>query len=191
MKHLLVVALSALILSGCATPTDSQLHFSPAADSNQITLNQPKSVKFNTTDARTAQYLALIIKNDDKALPVHAKQNVRIAFSDAMKRVLESQGFVMSLESKNQIELEIHQALVRVSTSTFSNEMNGKVILKVAAETPTGKFVKTYTGSAKATNSMGASNEQIEQLIEHVSKLVLNEIANDIELIDYIEENFQ
>lgn len=191
MKHLLIVALSALFLSGCASPTDQQLNFTPAADNNQMTLNQPKSLAFKTTDVRTAQYLALVVKGNDKALPIHAKQSTRIAFSDAMKRVLESQGFVMSLDSDNSLELEIQQALVRVSSSTFDNQMDGKVVLKVSVETPRGKFVKTYTGTAKSNNSMGASNEQIEQMINHVSKLVLNEIANDVELIDYMEENFQ
>lgn len=191
MKHLLIVAFSALFLSGCATPTDQQLNFAPAADDNQITLNEQKSLALNTTDVRTAQYLALVKKGADKALPIHAKQNARIAFNNAMKSLLESQGFVISLSSENNVELEVQEALVRVNSSTFSNEMDAKVTLKVTAETPSGKFVKTYTGSAKATNSMGASNEQIELILNHVSKLVLNEIANDVELIDYMEEKFQ
>ncbi|MEZ9710667.1 YajG family lipoprotein [Vibrio breoganii] len=191
MKHLLIVAFSALILSGCANPTDQQLNFAPAADSNQITLNEQKSLALSTTDVRTAQYLALVKKGADKALPIHAKKNARIAFNNAMKSLLESQGFVISLSSENNVELEVQEALVRVNSSTFSNDMDAKVTLKVTVETPSGKFVKTYTGSAKATNSMGASNEQIELILNHVSKLVLNEIANDVELIDYMEEKFQ
>ncbi|GAM78405.1 hypothetical lipoprotein yajG precursor [Vibrio ishigakensis] len=105
--------------------------------------------------------------------------------------MLTTQGFEINGDSSNQIQLEVQEALVRVTSSTFSNQMQAKVTLTVTAETPSGKFVKTYSGSAKAENSMGASNEQIEHVINHVSKLVLNEIANDVELIDYMEENFK
>lgn len=191
MRKLLIAATAALALGGCASPTSDQLNFSPAADSNNITLNQPKSVAITTKDIRTAQYLALVKKNEDKALPIHAKENVRIAFGNALQQVLETQGFAIKNDSSNQLKLEVQEALVRVTSSTFSNQMQAKVTLTVTAETPSGKFVKTYSGSAKAENSMGASNEQIEHVINHVSKIVLNEIANDVELVDYMEENFK
>lgn len=191
MRKLLIAAAATLALGGCASPTSDQLHFTPAADNHNITLNETKSVALTTKDIRTAQYLALVKKNEDKALPIHAKENVRIAFGSALQEVLTTQGFEINGDSSNQIQLEVQEALVRVTSSTFSNQMQAKVTLTVTAETPSGKFVKTYSGSAKAENSMGASNEQIEHVINHVSKLVLNEIANDVELIDYMEENFK
>ncbi|GAM54558.1 hypothetical lipoprotein yajG precursor [Vibrio ishigakensis] len=191
MRKLLIAAAATLALGGCASPTSDQLHFTPAADNHNITLNETKSVALTTKDIRTAQYLALVKKNEDKALPIHAKENVRIAFGNALQEVLTTQGFEINGDSSNQIQLEVQEALVRVTSSTFSNQMQAKVTLTVTAETPSGKFVKTYSGSAKAENSMGASNEQIEHVINHVSKLVLNEIANDVELIDYMEENFK
>ncbi|GAD90836.1 hypothetical protein VHA01S_057_00220 [Vibrio halioticoli NBRC 102217] len=191
MKHLLIIAFSALILSGCASPTDQQLNFNPQADSSQVTINEQKTLSLTTTDVRTAQYLALVKKDDDKAMPIHAKQNARIALNNAMQSILQSQGFVIANNSDNSIEVELQEALVRVKSSTFSNKMDAKVTLKVTAETPTGKFVKTYSGSAKGDNSMGASNEQIEHMLNHVSKLVLNDIANDVELINYMQEKFQ
>ncbi|GAM65046.1 hypothetical lipoprotein yajG precursor [Vibrio ishigakensis] len=191
MRKLLIAAAATLALGGCASPTSDQLHFTPAADNHNITLNETKSVALTTKDIRTAQYLPWSKKNEDKALPIHAKENVRIAFGNALQEVLTTQGFEINGDSSNQIQLEVQEALVRVTSSTFSNQMQAKVTLTVTAETPSGKFVKTYSGSAKAENSMGASNEQIEHVINHVSKLVLNEIANDVELIDYMEENFK
>ncbi|OBT06555.1 hypothetical protein A9264_08245 [Vibrio sp. UCD-FRSSP16_10] len=191
MKHFLIVAFSALILSGCASPTDQQLNFEPQADNTQVTIHQAKSLTLSTTDIRTAQYLALVTKGADKAMPIHAKQNARVALNSAMTSILESQGFDIKPNSDNSVELQLQEALIRVKSSTFSNEMDAKLTLQVTAETPTGKFVKTYSGSAKAENSMGASNEQIEHMLNHVSKLVLNDIANDEELINYMEEKFQ
>ncbi|WP_261816813.1 YajG family lipoprotein [Vibrio gallicus] len=191
MRHLLIAACTMLALSGCASPTSEQLNFTPTTDNSQIALHQAKSVTLTTKDIRTAQYLALVKKNEDKALPIHAKQNVRVALNNALQGALQKQGFNIVPNSDNHIQLEVQEALVRVSSSTFSNQMQAKVTLTVTAETKAGKFVKTYTGSAKGENSMGASNEQIEHIINHVSKLVLNEITNDVELIDYMEETFK
>ncbi|CAM2911956.1 YajG family lipoprotein [Vibrio rarus] len=191
MKKLLIACCVTLFLSGCASPTDQQLNFTPQADNIKSTITQAKTLSLSTTDIRTAQYVALVNKGEDKALPIHAKQNTRTAFNSAFATLLQSQGFVISNNSDNSVEVEIEQVLVRVNSATFSNDMDAKITLKVTAETPTGKFVKTYTGSAKANNSMGASNEQIEHILNHVSKLVLNDIANDVELINYMEDKFQ
>ncbi|GAM69906.1 hypothetical protein JCM19241_3742 [Vibrio ishigakensis] len=62
MRKLLIAAAATLALGGCASPTSDQLHFTPAADNHNITLNETKSVALTTKDIRTAQYLALVKK---------------------------------------------------------------------------------------------------------------------------------
>jgi uncharacterized lipoprotein len=68
--------------------------------------------------------------------------------------------------------------------------MDGKVIIEITAETPQGKLVKTYTGTAKRTGALSASNEDIEGVLNDVVNLVLQEVANDRELQTYMQERF-
>ncbi|MDE1211851.1 YajG family lipoprotein, partial [Vibrio aestuarianus] len=62
--------------------------------------------------------------------------------------------------------------------------------LEITAETPKGKLVKTFNGTAKRSGKLSASNEDIEMVLNDVVNLVLKEIANDSELKSYMQERF-
>lgn len=68
--------------------------------------------------------------------------------------------------------------------------MDAKVTLEVTAETPRGKLVKSYTGTAKRSAALSASNQDIEKVLNDVVNLVLKEMANDDELKGYMKERF-
>ncbi|MCG6507513.1 YajG family lipoprotein, partial [Vibrio parahaemolyticus] len=64
------------------------------------------------------------------------------------------------------------------------------VTLELTAETPKGKMVKSYNGTAKRTAPLSASDEDIEMVLNDVVNLVLKEIANDSELKTYMKDHF-
>jgi len=72
----------------------------------------------------------------------------------------------------------------------IENQMDGSVTLEVTAETPKGKLVKSYNGTAKRTGMLSASNDEIEMVLNDVINIVLKEIANDTELQSYMQERF-
>ena len=107
-------------------------------------------------DVRSAQYVALVDSGRNNIEPIHARQNVRIAFENALSSQFDSQGFTITVNSENMLTLEIQEALVTVTHTIMENEMNGKVLLQLTAETPKGKLVKSYTGTAKRTGALSA-----------------------------------
>lgn len=68
--------------------------------------------------------------------------------------------------------------------------MDARLVLEITAETPQGKLVKTYTGTAERTGALSASNDEIQLVLNDVSNLVLREVANDRELQSYMQERF-
>lgn len=72
----------------------------------------------------------------------------------------------------------------------MSNEIKTQVKLQITAETPKGKFVKTYNGVSEKTGSMSADNQDIEQVLNDLLNAVLDKIAVDEELQTYIKGNF-
>ncbi|MCV5372422.1 YajG family lipoprotein, partial [Escherichia coli] len=91
-------------------------------------------------DVRAAQYVALVDNGRSNILPLHAKQNLRIALEEALEKQFSSQGFHADLNSNNAIELSVQEALVNVKHSVMENEMDAKVVLEITAETPEGKL---------------------------------------------------
>ncbi|CAH0541037.1 YajG family lipoprotein [Vibrio marisflavi] len=190
MRKLALVA-SIALLSACSTPQKEQINFTPEAVHSNAKLVQGKTFSLSSQDIRSAQYVALVDSGRSNIEPIHSRQNVRIALENALAEQFKSQGFDLSVNSPNNIELDIQELLVNVKHSVMKNEMDGKVVLVVTAETPKGKLVKTYTGTSKKTGLLSASNSNIQEVLNDLVDKVLKEISHDQELQNYMKDNFQ
>ncbi|MGL4381138.1 MAG: YajG family lipoprotein [Vibrio sp.] len=186
----LVLAASIALLTACAAPKQSQINLAPQATLSQNAIVTNSSFALVSKDVRSAQYVALVDSGRNNIEPIHPRQNVRIALENALAEQLGSQGFRLSVNSENTITLEIQELLVSVKHSIMENQMDGSVTLEVTAETPKGKLVKSYHGTAKRTGVLSASNDEIETVLNDVLNVVLKEIANDTELQNYMQERF-
>ncbi|MDV2376120.1 YajG family lipoprotein [Vibrio cholerae] len=186
----LVLAASIALLTACSAPQQSQINVNPQAALSQNASVNNSSFSLVSKDVRSAQYVALVDSGRNNIDPIHPRQNVRITLENALAEQFGSQGFRLSVNSENTITLEIQELLVSVKHSMMENQMDGSVVLEITAETPRGKLVKSYTGTAKRTGVLSASNDEIETVLNDVINTVLKEIANDAELQNYMQERF-
>ncbi len=186
----LVLAASIALLTACSAPQQSQINVTPQAALSQNAIVNNSSFSLVSKDVRSAQYVALGDSGRNNIEPIHPRQNVRITLENALAEQFGSQGFRLSVNSENTITLEIQELLVSVKHSIMENQMDGSVVLEITAETPRGKLVKSYTGTAKRTGVLSASNDEIETVLNDVINTVLKEIANDAELQNYMQERF-
>ncbi|EOG7615158.1 hypothetical protein KTC41_02875 [Vibrio cholerae] len=186
----LVLAASIALLTACSAPQQSQINVNPQAALSQNASVNNSSFSLVSKDVRSAQYVALVDSGRNNIDPIHPRQNVRITLENALAEQFGSQGFRLSVNSENTITLEIQELLVSVKHSMMENQMDGSVILEITAETPRGKLVKSYVGTAKRTGVLSASNDEIETVLNDVINKVLKEIANDAELQNYMQERF-
>ncbi|HGH6025301.1 TPA: YajG family lipoprotein [Vibrio mimicus] len=186
----LVLAASIALLTACSAPQQTQINVTPQATLSQNAIVKNSSFSLVSKDVRSAQYVALVDSGRNNIEPIHPRQNVRITLENALSEQLTSQGFRISVNSENSVTLEIQELLVSVKHSMVENEMDGSVTLEVTAETPRGKLVKSYTGTAKRTGMLSASNDEIETVLNDIINMVLKEIANDSELQTYMQERF-
>ncbi|EGR1115260.1 hypothetical protein NN136_003670 [Vibrio cholerae] len=186
----LVLAASIALLTACSAPQQSQINVNPQAALSQNAIVNNSSFSLVSKDVRSAQYVALVDSGRNNIEPIHSRQNVRITLENALAEQFGSQGFRLSVNSENTITLEIQELLVSVKHSIMENQMDGSVVLEITAETPRGKLVKSYTGTAKRTGVLSASNDEIETVLNDVINTVLKEIANDAELQNYMQERF-
>ncbi|EGR4110672.1 hypothetical protein D6V22_02635 [Vibrio cholerae] len=186
----LVLAASIALLTACSAHQQSQINVNPQAALSQNAIVNNSSFSLVSKDVRSAQYVALVDSGRNNIEPIHPRQNVRITLENALAEQFGSQGFRLSVNSENTITLEIQELLVSVKHSIMENQMDGSVVLEITAETPRGKLVKSYTGTAKRTGVLSASNDEIETVLNDVINTVLKEIANDAELQNYMQERF-
>ncbi|MCA2018103.1 YajG family lipoprotein [Vibrio tritonius] len=186
----LVLAASIALLTACAAPQQEQVNFMPKAVISNADIVKNASFTLTSKDVRSAQYVALVDSGRNHIEPIHANQNVRIALENALAEQFGSQGFNVTVNSENSITVQVEQALVNVKHSIMENQMDAKVVIQLTAETPQGRLVKTYTGTAKRTAALSANIQDVQMVFNDVVNNVLKEIANDSELQNYMKERF-
>jgi uncharacterized lipoprotein len=186
----IIVAATLMLLAACSAPQQQQLNLAlkPTMSSGDIVKSTPFALM--SKDLRTAQYVALVDSGRENIQPIHAKQNVRLTIENVLAKQFESQGFEINSHSENTLTLDILDALVSVQHSMMKNNIDAVVKLQITAETPSGKLVQTYNGTAKRTGALSASNEDIEAVLNDVINLVLKQVAEDAKLQNYMKEQF-
>ncbi|MCF7354056.1 YajG family lipoprotein [Vibrio sp. CK2-1] len=191
MKKLIMLC-AALVLTACASVSQTDLiNLTPSSTLSSSKVADGLAFTLTSQDIRSAQFIA-VIKHDgeEQAQPMHAKQNVRKAYEAAVYQQFFSQGFTMTKNSNNIVNVQVVDALATVNQSPMKYDIEGKVTLKITAETPNGKFVRTYTGSGTKSGSFTADKTDVEEVINRVSSRVLTTIAKDSELTKYMKGNF-
>ncbi|OEF26301.1 YajG family lipoprotein [Vibrio rumoiensis] len=188
----LVMLFTALALTACASVSqDDLINLTPSSTLSSSKVVDGLAFTLTSQDVRNAQFIA-IIKEDgqEQVQPLHAKQNVRKAYEAAVYQQLFSQGFTITRNSNNIVNVQVVDAVATVNQEPVKYSIDGEVTLKITAETPDGKFVKTYTGSGTKSGSFTADKTDVEEVLNRVSSRVLTSIAQDSELTNYMKGNF-
>lgn len=188
----LIMLITALTLTACASVSqDDLINLTPSSTLSSSKVVDGVTFTLTSQDVRNAQFIAIIKDGDQEQVqPLHAKQNVRKAYEAAVYQQFFSQGFTITKNSNNIINVQVIDAIATINQEPVKYSIDGKVTLKITAETPNGKFVKTYTGTGNKSGSFNADKTNIEEVINRVSSRVLTSIAKDPELTNYMKGNF-
>lgn len=190
MRKLILIA-SIAFLAACSAPQEPQLNFTPQSTLVNTAVSTNIGLSLTSKDTRPAQYVALIDTGRSNAKPLQAKQNIRIAIENAVADQLRAQGYNISMQSSNKVTVSVNEALVKVKHSAMKHQLDAKATLQITAENTKGKIVKTYNATVNRSGAFSASESDIEEVLNDVTSRALAEMANDVELSDYMRERFQ
>lgn len=191
MKKLIIATAMIMALSACSAKTQTQLTIAPKPNIAPIPAVKNIPLVLGSRDLRTAQFVAVVDNGREEVLPVHATSNLRLSLEDALSRQLNSQGFQIVSGSSSKLRLDLLDALVKVKHSMFSHTMTTSVQIQLVAQNNGDSFVKRYTGFATQEGSMSASPEDMEKELNSLLEAVLQDMANDKQLIKFMSENTQ
>ncbi len=178
------------LLAGCSANVNQQLNFAPQAPAVDTPALSSVEASVSTQDLRHAQYVALLSINDDKSIPIHPQQNVRTTLSSQLNTLFKDSGINIQPHANNQIKIDIVELLVEVEQTSFQSTLNARMLLKLTATNAQGAYNKLYNSRVNQKHSFGTTNEDIEKVLNRVTSIALQEMAQDTELFKYIKENF-
>ncbi|MCG3862424.1 MULTISPECIES: YajG family lipoprotein [unclassified Photobacterium] len=188
MKKYIVIA-TALLLSACAsTPVQPPLALTLAPVIASQTTND-LSVQVSSKDSRSHQYIAVIDSGAQNVEEFQPAENIAATFQSALTKQFASEGIKVSPSAPSNIAINIEKALVNVKQGLVKYDMNSELQIALLVTTSKGTFSKKYSARSTKQEPLKAKPEDIAQSLEKMMNSVLNEIANDGELNQYLTEN--
>ncbi|WP_060989830.1 YajG family lipoprotein [Photobacterium leiognathi] len=188
MKKYIVIA-TALLMSACASnPVQPPLALTLTPVIASQTANH-LSVQMSSKDSRSQQYIGVVDSGAKNVEVFQPADNIAATFQNALTKQLASEGIKVTPSASSNIAINIEKALVNVKQGLVKYDMNSELQIALVVTTPKGTFSKQYSARSTKQEPLKVKREDIAQSLEKMMNSVLNEIANDGELRQYLTEN--
>lgn len=188
MKKYIVIA-TALLMSACASnPVQPPLALTLTPVIASQTANH-LSVQMSSKDSRSQQYIGVVDSGAKNVEVFQPAENIAATFQNALTKQLASEGIKVTPSASSNIAINIEKALVNVKQGLVKYDMNSELQIALVVTTPKGTFSKQYSARSTKQEPLKVKREDIAQSLEKMMNSVLNEIANDGELRQYLTEN--
>lgn len=189
MKKYIVIA-TALLLSACASqpaPSALELTLTPVLSAQPA--HAARTIQLISKDSRQYGYVAVVDHGTENVEIIDTKNNIASTFKQALAQQLSSEGMTITPTASSRVAINIKQALVKVKQDLVKYDMSSQLHVELLVTTPKGTFSKSYSARATKQNPLTVKRDEIAQGLEKMMNSILNEIAKDGELRQYLTEN--
>ncbi|GLP96800.1 YajG family lipoprotein [Paraferrimonas sedimenticola] len=185
-KGLSAVFASLALLAGCASQPLPQLALSPAAVT--VTDSHQGSLHLTSQDLRNANYIASINKSDEAAQLIGPTEPPRQLLQRLLSDAFSKQGYQMSASAPVSMQLNLVTLESQVEQGAFKYQNDSQVVVNLKVDNGKQILNKTYKGNAQRKAPLTANAADIELELNSLINSVLQDIANDDELHQFIAQ---
>lgn len=185
---LAVTTLTAALLAGCQSQSNTLTFTTPAPTATFNTNNQTALVNVSTQDLRTsaevASYTSAGNVNRLTAVP-----SVTQLFQQAMQQNLNSKGFTVVNGAGNaNVIVNIRKFFADVEQGNLRYKVTANVNVEVVVQGARGNFAKNFNTSRGYEGAFGADNNEIHKVLGQAYNDAIYAIYNDNEVGNAIHQ---
>ena len=191
MKKLSVPLLSLFILAGCATQP-SQLNLNPVIV-QPVTANAATNIAIavNSQDARQDKALAKLNRNA-QLQTLTASRLPEYLMQEVVEQQMRSRGYTIHASSSITLQVSINKLYAHVQEGNLHHQIDTIVDISLIAKTANGSsYTKNYQTTYTTQGAFSASNDAINSAMNQALTEVINVMAKDTAIDDFIKRNAQ
>ncbi|MFC3394791.1 lipoprotein [Brenneria rubrifaciens] len=189
LKKLFFPLLTALMLAGCAT-SDNTLNVSPKINlpSKDPTL-MGITISINGADQRTDQALAKV-NRDGQLITLTPSRDLRFLLQEALEKQMTARGYMMGTGGPVALQIVVNHLYADVSEGNLRYNITTKADISILSQAANGnKQMKNYRSTYTVQGAFTATNEKITDAVNTVLGDVINDMAQDTSVSDFIKSN--
>jgi uncharacterized lipoprotein len=184
----IISAVSALVLIGCASHTPTHMALNPQLPSITPQEQVATPIAIEMLDIRSANFIARFNQDGDAARLVSPSEVPRQQLEQVFRQGFNKAGYAIDPSSAHHLQFQLEKLLTDVNETTLGYEATNEIIINVIASNTAKTFTKRYSGRNLVSGPFSADFATLELAMNNLLDELTGKIINDPELNQFIQE---
>lgn len=189
LKKIILPVLALLMLAGCATSTNT-LNISPKITlPTQDPTLQGITISINGADQRQDQALAKV-NRDGQLVSLTPSRDLRFLLQESLEKQMTARGYMIGADGAVDLQIVVNNLFADVQEGNLRYNITTKADISIIATAKNGnKQVKNYRSTYNVQGALTATNDKITNAVNSTLGDVINDMAQDTSISDFIKTN--
>ncbi|MCV9877781.1 lipoprotein [Brenneria izbisi] len=189
LKKIFFPLLAVILLAGCAAKSNT-LNITPniTLPSQDPTL-MGVTISINGADQRADQALAKV-NREGQLITLTPSRDLRFLLQEALEKQMTARGYMIGTGGPVALQIIVNHLYADVSEGNLRYNITTKADISIVSQAANGnKQVKNYRATYNVQGAFTATNEKITNAVNTVLGDVINDMAQDTSVSDFIKTN--
>ncbi|KAA8726212.1 MAG: lipoprotein [Ewingella americana] len=189
LKKIIFPVLALFMLAGCATSTNT-LNISPKITlPTQDPTLQGITISINGADQRQDQALAKV-NRDGQLVSLTPSRDLRFLLQESLEKQMTARGYMIGADGAVDLQVVVNNLFADVQEGNLRYNITTKADISIIATAKNGnKQVKNYRSTYNVQGALTATNDKITNAVNSTLGDVINDMAQDTSISDFIKAN--
>ncbi|GBU12130.1 lipoprotein [Enterobacterales bacterium] len=189
LKKIIFPVLALLMLAGCATSTNT-LNIAPKITlPTQDPTLQGITISVNGADQRQDQALAKV-NRDGQLVSLTPSRDLRYLLQESLEKQMTARGYMIGPNGAVDLQIVVNNLFADVQEGNLRYNITTKADISIIATAKNGnKQVKNYRSTYNVQGALTATNDKITNAVNSTLGDVINDMAQDTSISDFIKAN--
>jgi len=189
LKKIVFPVLALLMLAGCATSTNT-LNIAPKISlPTQDPTLQGITISINGADQRQDQALAKV-NRDGQLVSLTPSRDLRFLLQESLEKQMTARGYMIGAAGAVDLQIVVNNLFADVQEGNLRYNITTKADISIIATAKNGnKQVKNYRSTYNVQGALTATNDKITNAVNSTLGDVINDMAQDTSISDFIKAN--
>ncbi|MDN5679540.1 MAG: lipoprotein [Ewingella sp.] len=189
LKKIIFPVLALFMLAGCATSTNT-LNISPKITlPTQDPTLQGITISINGADQRQDQALAKV-NRDGQLVSLTPSRDLRFLLQESLEKQMTARGYMIGADGAVDLQVVVNKLFADVQEGNLRYNITTKADISIIATAKNGnKQVKNYRSTYNVQGALTATNDKITNAVNSTLGDVINDMAQDTSISDFIKAN--
>lgn len=189
LKKIIFPVLALIMLAGCATSTNT-LNVAPKITlPTQDPTLQGITISINGADQRQDQALAKV-NRDGQLVSLTPSRDLRYLLQESLEKQMTTRGYMIGPNGAVDLQIVVNNLFADVQEGNLRYNITTKADISIIATAKNGnKQVKNYRSTYNVQGALTATNDKITNAVNSTLGDVINDMAQDTSISNFIKAN--